>query len=551
MSSLIELAFKRRGYDDTFFEKIDNGEHQPLKDIDALASQLKTIYDDQTKIVVLPDFDMDGVMSGVVGYAGLCELGFNVELFIPTPSEGYGFRESTIDELMVKHPDVQTILTCDNGITCFDGIAYARQKGLDVLVTDHHKQPLGDVVEANVIVNPMRYDETYEHPAICGAFTLWQCLYRYAELYTTGHYYMEQIERLRLFAGIGTISDMMPVLYENRVLVRESLSFLRQLYMDPSVELEGSSIYTQPFNNMRRILEILESMGKIPAEGYLDEDFYGFQLAPMVNSAKRLDGDMFKVFGAFFSPEPDDYIMYLILLNDERKQLVTQYFEELEPFNGSDMIYVSEANSGILGLLAMKKMTETGIPTVVVRKDGSKYHGSGRSPEWYSFNSRVSKEGFFVAGHEGAFGIGFTDIHEMKAAQAFLEKDVFEIYNNLDVSVKERPIADVVIGEDVGIDICQLWSYYKDSNRLRPFGSGLPAFTTGIVFPYDEAQVFFMGNMKQHVKFTLEKDFTIICWNAKQMMLQYQNGDMIRVSGKLSVNHYNDTYTLTLIGDLV
>ncbi len=553
MSKLLELALERRGYTKEFLDDINDGSYDKLLDIDVLANRLYELKNEGKKIVVLPDFDMDGIMSGVVGYVGLSELGFNVELFIPDPSKGYGFRAETIDLLVERHPEVNVILTCDNGISCFEGITHAKKLGLEVIVTDHHKQPIGKKVDADIIVNPMRVDEVYKHPAICGAFTLYQCLYNYAEQYTEGVYYLEQIERLKLFAGMGTVSDMMPVLYENRILIQESISFLRQISTNESWVMSGSNVYKQCFNNVRNLVLYLKEQGKVLNVSELNEDFYGFQLAPMFNSIKRLDGDMNKAFSALLGTKSESLnsIKYLLEMNERRKQMVADYFPELESMDEDGFIYLSEASSGVLGLLAMKKMEETGKPVVVVRYDGASYHGSGRSPEWYKFNSRVSAEGFHIGGHEGAFGIGFTDIHELRSCGAFLGKDVPEVYDNLEFDESDVRIADVVVGEDIDVDVVELNLYRKACESLRPFGTGLPLLTTGIIFEYDPSKVFYMGTEKQHVKFTCDKDLTVICWNSAHIVKELSADSTIRVVGSLSMNEFNDIKTLTLIGGLV
>ena len=163
MNRLVELTFKNRGYSSEFLREMECAEHGDLKDIDRLAVRLKEIHDEGRHITVLPDFDMDGISAGTVAYAGLSELGFDVSLFIPDPSKGYGFNEDTIKELLKKHPRTQTILTCDTGISCYEGINYCKDRGIEILVTDHHIQEA--VSEADIIVDPCRMDDGYEHKA--------------------------------------------------------------------------------------------------------------------------------------------------------------------------------------------------------------------------------------------------------------------------------------------------------------------------------------------------------------------------------------------------
>ena len=164
---LLNLLLEKRGLTWSDYVEMDNPDHADLLDIDKMADELDDIYKNGEKIVILPDFDMDGVMSGVVLHAGLSELGFNSELYIPSSTNGYGFSRDDINLLIERHKGVKSIITCDVGISEFDSIKYARELGLKVFVTDHHVPQSGHLL-ANVAVNPNRVDDTYENKSICG-----------------------------------------------------------------------------------------------------------------------------------------------------------------------------------------------------------------------------------------------------------------------------------------------------------------------------------------------------------------------------------------------
>ena len=227
MNRLIEKYLDARGYTLKKLADLNNPEHAELLDIDTMARELNVIRESGEHLVILPDFDMDGIMSGTLGYAGLSELGFNVDLYRPNPSDGYGFDEDTIRDILVKYPDVDAIISCDTGITCYAGAEFATDKHIKVLITDHHKQELDDTksLDALVVVNPNRLEDTYKNKGVCGAHVFYQVLQYYADTYGTLSQ-RENIRRLRVFAGIGTISDVMPLVYENRDLVRDSCAIL-------------------------------------------------------------------------------------------------------------------------------------------------------------------------------------------------------------------------------------------------------------------------------------------------------------------------------------
>ena len=227
-SSLFGLLRESLGWTDEYIAEINDPYYPELKDIGLMVDALHEIRSSGRRIVVLPDFDMDGVTSGVLGYAGLAELGFNVGLYVPDYRRGHDIQPEAVDELVAQFPGVSAVITCDGGVNSHAGIGRGKQLGLTMLVTDHHMQ-LDHGSPADVIVNPMRIDEDYPHPGICGAFVLWQVLAAYARRYAP--HKSRDIDLLKLFAGIGTVSDVMPLLYENRQLVRDSLAIARMLYV--------------------------------------------------------------------------------------------------------------------------------------------------------------------------------------------------------------------------------------------------------------------------------------------------------------------------------
>ena len=200
MNKLIQRTFENRGYTEQFIRDINNPSYDLLKDIDVISVKLHEIFDSHAVITIYPDFDVDGISSGNIWFAGLAELGFCVNLFVPDTKQGYGLSVSEVDSIMKSYPNTNTIITCDNGISAYAAADYCKQIGIELIVTDHHKQKI--VANADIIIDPMRLDETYAHPAICGAFVSYQIIQHYADLYCTS-YMQSQISRLRVFAGIG------------------------------------------------------------------------------------------------------------------------------------------------------------------------------------------------------------------------------------------------------------------------------------------------------------------------------------------------------------
>ena len=550
MNHLMELVLAHRGLTEADLLSYDDPRRGELKDVDVLCGRLADIRREGKKITIIPDFDMDGIMSGTVGYAGLSELGFNVELFIPNPSDKYGFRAEQIDRLLEEHPGTEVIITCDTGIGCTDGAEYAVSKGIEVLITDHHLEKEDATARqwATVTVDPYAIGEEYAHPDICGAHVLWQCLYRFATLYGSVKD-VERIWKLRIFAGVGTISDIMPVLYENRKLVRDAVDITRETWVagKPFVDfLDGASEpYKHAFRGLYAAIKSLSNAGKLRGgPDDLNEEVFGFLLSPVFNSVKRLDGDMERAFGVFFGDKQFDDMHYLIELNEERKRIANEKFDELlhgdNPY--APFCYISDAPAGIMGLLATKMLSETGYPCVVVaqNKNGT-FSGSGRSPKWYPFNTRASAEGFRVSGHEGAFGCGFGGTEDLDRLVAFLTEDVEkerEAHAGELVEDTDFVIAPDGSG-DVGIDMEMFLDFVDELESYRPFGSGFEMPQAMVDFDAESASWFTMGRDGSHLKAVLPQGFEVICWGEGARLANGKKPTgRIQISGKLSANTY-------------
>ena len=553
---LVAAFLERRGYTSAMLAELNDDSHAHLLDIHTLASELKMIHDTGKLLVILPDFDMDGICSGTEGFAGFTELGFRVALFRPDPAEGYGFDAKVIDRLLAEFPDAYAIITCDTGITCYDGVVEARSHGVRVFVTDHHVQERnGASIGADVVVDPNRVDETYANKGICGAHVLWQVLQYYADVFAAP-FEQSQIRRLRVFAGIGTISDSMPLVRENRQLVRDACSICRLLVEPFFVDnMVGSKAYLRAFHGLHVVLNLFFEAGKLSGPDDIDEEFFGYYLAPMFNAAKRMNGDMNSVFGVFFGNDPESCAEDLYQLNELRKAKVDQYFREMcesdQPY--APYVFVSEASSGILGLLATKMMNQTGVPTMVVAKRGNGYHGSGRTPAWYPAITLLSPEGFYIAGHENAFGIGVTDGRELKSLCAFLKKSSEDIMATLPASV-EMAEPDILLSTfdekaDSGINIPLFAEYIHDIKELAPFGPGFEKPSVLFTFHPSDGEWATMGSMKQHLKISFPYGFEVLCWNQAGRAEELRRADVIGVTGSLGVSEFRGRRTVNFTGD--
>lgn len=583
MHYLVEKTFRQRGFDDELLKKIEDGHHTIPDNMNLMCDRLHNIKLSRKHIVLIPDFDMDGIAAGTCGYSGFCELGFYFSLYLPDVNSGYGFGPEDIIAIMQKWPDTQVIMTCDVGITCSAGIKYAKSIGLEVLITDHH---LGTVNNgADIVIDPAADNSTYSnslgHSSICGAYVIWQILMSYVYSYGTSDQ-INAIERLIIFAGLGTVSDIMPMVCENRVAVKDSLRILKWLMpSDETVEsyqtfdnyaasplsgyhdLGDSYQYRSVFYGLQAIMWYFKAERHYDRHK-IDEDFFGFTLAPMFNSIKRMGGDIATAFGVFFDKEKSyNNIRELYDLNIKRKKIVAESIVELnaipQPF--APFLYLSDAPAGILGLLATQLTNATGMPTLVVNRtplsDG-RLHGSGRSPENYNFIDAITRlhfeESVKVAGHPSAFGVSVpADDDLLSSLYMALYADTAAIME-AEAEINPLEAADFIIGTgedcDVDFDVFTLDDYLHEICKYKPFGHGFFKPNIAIRLTKEDMEAwpwFIMGKDSQHVKFCNDEGLDIVIWDGAGDTYFCKDG--FSALGHLQYTEYDGAQQLSFVVD--
>lgn len=552
--TLFDIICERRGWTPEFLARINDPSHAELRDLDVMVEHLKRIHDSQELIVVLPDFDMDGITSGTLGFAGLCELGFNTALYRPDAQRGHGFSPWDVEQICDAFPDVKAIITCDTGIDSYAGVDAGVRKGITMLVTDHHKEiPRGGTssyLPAHAVVDPSRIDDPYALKGICGAHVLYQVLAAYTRAHAP--HQLEDVSLLRLFAGIGTVSDVMPVLFENRRMVTDSVAIAKLLHVQPEVSPDGERlmpdvnestlmsllrarphhpVFLAAFDGMARVIAHFAVIGKLRSVDDLDEGFYGWYLAPAFNAIRRMQGSMDDAFGAFFAQDKDDRIELVIEMNEQRKALVESYMQQvdLDDQPWAPYLYTTKAPGGMLGLMANKLMQRSGVPTLVVHDhevDGKEVSGSGRAPTWYDFNSALNANGFWAAGHEQAFGVRLRDRSAFDEVYAFLDQAVPQAVQLLKADgtdVTARPV-ELRLGTtpdcDAGYDdVDELLELARRIELMKPFGHQFPAPEIELVADLAECTIELIGSEQQHLRISLPSGVRCLHWNAADMYM--------------------------------
>jgi single-stranded-DNA-specific exonuclease len=320
-----------------------------------------------------------------------------------------------------------------------------------------------------------------------------------------------EIHLLRLFAGLGTVSDVMPLLFENRQLVRDSVSLARLLRVaapktipnrfggfdpDPdAIDIEQSTlmqllrmddhhpVFLRAFEGFALILKAFAQHGKIRDVDDLDEGFYGFYLAPAMNSPRRIGVPLDECFTVFTAADPEEKLnaAHTVIANNElRKEMVVDHLAELvdgdQPL--APWVYFSSAPGGMFGLLANQMMQLGGHPVVVVTRPDSPsdyVSGSGRAPEWFNIISSLEPyDGLAGIGHQQACGVRvqraelldtLVDIFREATALAAIQADA------------DGPKGDLVLGPgqdcDAGLDdLTPLFDLVRRVEALKPYGHG-------------------------------------------------------------------------------
>lgn len=424
--------------------------------------------DKDTPICVIGDYDADGVTSTTIWMLLLRRMQFtNTQFYIPhRVKDGYGLSTKVIDKVLTTNPDIQVLLTCDNGIVAKDAVQYALDKGLKVCVTDHHtpQEGLTEKVAkmATCLVHPAPHlgNDTYPFTEISGA----QVVYKIATgVYETMHWDKDDVFTYMFqLASISIVSDVMPVgsmntdQNENREWLRKGLH----------------SLQTNP--NWHLSLLALKLKNKIED---CDETTIGFYLAPAINAVGRLKSAKTAV-NFLLESDPDyasDIADVMVFLNEQRKALKKEWLEKIsssvDTTKKGILIRQEGIPEGIVGILAGNLCDTYSRPTIVFTNttvNGQRaWKGSGRSVEGidlFKLLSDIPSEFMFAfGGHKGAAGLTVLDSQWEDFSQSF-EENLEKL--QLDVSACAKHYLPVFAG-DIG-------KMSEDMMMVKPFGNGLP-----------------------------------------------------------------------------
>lgn len=429
-----------------------------MKDMDKAVAVLGEKIKENVKIRIIGDYDIDGIQSTYILLEGFRMLGADVDSDIPDRmKDGYGLNRNLIDRAL--EADVDTIITCDNGIAAAEEIAYAKSMGMTVVVTDHHEVPYTEIggerryilPEADAVVDPKQEDCTYPFKGLCGAAVAYKLVEALMEAMGKD---AEDADYLMENVAIATIGDVMDLVDENRIFVKQGLDMLKR------TENLG--------------LKALMGCTGVNVDK-LSPYHIGFVIGPCMNASGRLDTAKraLELLEAKKVAEADLLAGDLKALNDSRKDMTAQAVEEAfiqvenSEFKNADVlvVYLPECHESLAGIVAGRIREKYYRPVFVLTKGAEGLKGSGRSIETWHMYEGLNRVKHLLSKFGG---------HKMAAGLSMPEENLEQFRKEIN---EKSGITPEDLNEKIAIDMqlpfeCVNEKFIGELAVLEPFGKG-------------------------------------------------------------------------------
>ena len=447
---------------------IDNFEdYNKLLGMDKAIKIMKNSIDKGEKILIVGDYDVDGVISSYVLYSGLKKCKANVSYVIPDRiKDGYGVNENIIKNAHANETDL--IITCDNGISAIDQIKLAKELGVKVIITDHHDVPFVEdekgertfiLPEGDSVINPKQEDCKYPFKKLCGAGVAYKFIEGMYEAY--GINKSEAIELLQ-YVAIATVCDVVDLVGENRIIVKEGLRRinktknigLRALFKETGLDTKEISVYA-----------------------------LGFVIGPSINASGRLEQAEWalKMLLSENEEEAEELAKKLNELNKERQELTKEGLDKaIEIIESNKMneekvlvVYLEDTHESIAGIIAGRIREKYNLPVIVLTSAHEGAKGSGRSIEEYNMFEELIKCKDLL----GKFGG-----HPMAAGMSIANENINDFRKRLNA---QTTLTDEDVIPKVSIDMPLLlkdinFNLIEEISELEPYGKANPKPTFGM-----------------------------------------------------------------------
>jgi single-stranded-DNA-specific exonuclease len=485
--------------------------HDPylMKGMDRAVARVEQAVRDKEKILVFGDYDVDGVLSVVILIRALAGLGAEVDYFIPERlKEGYGIKEAHLQ--IVKERMARLVISVDCGIKAVEFTAKAREAGVDVIITDHHR-PGGSLPEAVAVLNPVLAESGYPFPGLAGVGVVFKLLQ--ALLHKRGR--SDQLQHYTKLVAIGTIADVADLRGENRLLVRSGLRGLEKA-------------------SNRGLRRLLDECGVLDRK--VSESDVGFRVAPRINAAGRMGaaGDAVRLFFSDDEAESDRLARRLSELNSQRQSAEDKIYNEalarvregaLDRRYKILVLGCESWHRGIIGIVASKLKDFFYRPVLLFSYADGKAHGSGRSISEISLIECLDACGdvfLDYGGHTLAVGCVLP-----RAKMGLLRERINRVAEvRLGGETLQRKIRI-----DTRLSLAEIEpSFLESYARLAPFGVGNPKPT----FLSEGVEVVGCPQVLQgkHLKLLARQDSRMIealAWDRKDWLEEVQKGSRLDI----------------------
>ena len=497
-----------------------------LKDMEKAVDFILDKRKNKETIWIYGDYDVDGITSTSLLYLGFKEIGINVEYYIPLRDEGYGLNKHAIKE--IKDAGGNLIITVDCGISSVEEVDYANELRMDMIITDHHEIN-NELPKAYCVINCKREDNKFDFKSLAGvgtAFMLLLAIYKKLNIEDSILKYLD-------IAAIGTIADIVPLVEDNRIIVKNGLERLRK------TKWNGLNIL------LRKIFPDFR-------EREYDTYDVGFIIAPVFNAAGRLEDAKMGV--ELFTNDDNkicDELSYtLIEKNTERKNIQNDIYEcvideiEEKKLYEKNIIVVAEEkfHHGVIGIVASKIVDRYYKPSVImeIKKNEGIATASCRSIEGFNIIEAInSMKELFVkyGGHAGAAGFSIP----IENIEIFTERMDKYIEENLEKSYFLKPIK---IDKEVQLQKIS-YDFLDEMSKLKPFGFGnpIPVF---LMKNCSHSNLRKIGKDQSHIMMNIIKNGVeiknCVWFGAEDMFEDIENNYSLDIAFKLKMEIFKSRY---------
>ena len=492
-----------------------------MPDMDKAIDRIAKGIENKEKIIIYGDYDADGITSTVILKRFFKDRKIDLDTYIPNRlDEGYGLNKNAVEK--IAKDGYTLMITVDCGITSIEEVEFAKTLGLDIIITDHH-ETLDTLPDGIAVVDCKRKDNKYPFEALAGCGVAFKLIQAYCIKFNINE--NECLKYLDI-ACVGTISDIVPLVDENRVIAKLGLMLIKQ---------------TKNLG-IREILNL---------SGYKDinSTAISFGVSPRINACGRM-GHQEIALKLLLTDDPFEarkYAKQLEEYNKQRQEIEKKIYEEAqvqaeENMDKPCLIIGKEGwHHGVIGIVSSKITDKYYKPSILLCFEGEEAKGSGRSIDGFDLHKAIvdcSKYLKNFGGHSMAIGLSL----DYKDYDNF--KKQFEEYaeeNLKDIPTQELEIDEEISAKDINLDSV------KDLKLLEPFGesNSVPQVL------YKNIKIVSIRTLSEgkHLKLTLQDDNTIldaIGFNLGDLADKYQIGDKIDVVGNLELNNFNNILSVQI-----